>query len=174
MNENEVIKIIRKIVAVYPQYYQKMNNQQKDEMISLWLELFVNDDFDDAMYVVKEHILFNKFPPTISEIKSAICDLHYRPLTSEEAWDLLHSDEIRWQSVNESFDELPIEIKLTVKKSENLQMYIGIYSDNNKKTFINKYNEVIKKCRRKMMEPDTLKKQRESLTTMVTESEDKK
>ena len=87
MTKNDVMKIIAILEVNYPQHYQKLNDEQMDNLLSLWCELWKDTDANLIANAVKTIISTDTspFPPNIATINTKAYELtHKSSLTEQE------------------------------------------------------------------------------------------
>jgi len=92
MNQNEVLKVMAILEVSYPNWVSKLDVEKKQVMVSLWSELFAEDNGNLIANAVKAIIISdtNPFPPTIAAIKQKAYDLsHKQSLSEMEAWNIV-------------------------------------------------------------------------------------
>jgi hypothetical protein len=86
MNQNDVLKIVSILEVSYPQHYTKLTQEQLQNQIMLWSELWKDTDANVIANAVKTIISTdtNPFPPTIGQINSKAYDLTHKPSLTEQ------------------------------------------------------------------------------------------
>ena len=113
MNKSETASLMAIIKLAYPQYYSR-----QDEIlsaVSLWSEMFKEDDFKVVSAGVKSFIASDTkgFPPSIGMIKQYISKITTpEAMTEVEAWGIIKKA-LRNSSYNskEEFEKLPEELQ---------------------------------------------------------------
>ena len=95
MTRAETASTLSILVAAYPQFYKNFSNQQMDNVIDLWAEMFADDDVYVVKLALKELIATHSgYPPDIAALKAKIKELvlaaNNAP-TDEELWQKLKS-----------------------------------------------------------------------------------
>lgn len=67
--------------------YQKQGFLEKREDAEIWFKMLEDLPYKAAGYAVQKHIMTNKFPPTIAEIREAA--IPDTTLNAQEAWSLV-------------------------------------------------------------------------------------
>lgn len=77
MNTNDVLKIVSILEVSYPQHYTKLTQEQLQNQIMLWSELWKDTDANLIANTVKSMINgdINPFPPTIGQINQRAYEL---------------------------------------------------------------------------------------------------
>lgn len=90
MDKADTARLIGIIVMAYPNFDRFRSPEQVETMITVWSEMFAEDNGALVGAAVKKHIATNKFPPSIAEIREIMCDL-LRPdiLPPDKAWALV-------------------------------------------------------------------------------------
>jgi len=92
MTREETIAIMGVLKTAYPSFYRDMTRDGALQAISLWHEMFAEDDPKTVSAAVKALIKTRKegFPPTIGEVSEKIRELTQGGgLTRIEAWNLV-------------------------------------------------------------------------------------
>lgn len=92
MNRTEILKVMAILEVSYPNWVAKLDTEKKQVMVSLWSELFSEDDGNIIANAIKAIIISdtNPFPPTIAIIKQKAYDLtHSQTLSEMEAWNIV-------------------------------------------------------------------------------------
>lgn len=92
MSRDEVITILGILRIAYPRFYANMTSNQAEETISLWQEMFADDDCNVVKLAVKNLINTFQFPPTIADVKNELYKLYAgEKKTDIELWNELKS-----------------------------------------------------------------------------------
>ena len=83
MTQEETIKILTILKAAYPNSYKGMTKEEANGTVAIWTMQFSNMPADIVLMAVNKLISTSQFPPTISEVKKKISNLHW------EAYDML-------------------------------------------------------------------------------------
>lgn len=70
MNRTETLNILKTIGDNYPNYFKDKTNNQKQEIVNVWLESFKNDSYNSVDGRLKDWIKQNKFAPKIADLKN--------------------------------------------------------------------------------------------------------
>lgn len=125
MNRTDVLKIMAVLRGAYPQFYRGVSRQEAEDTVSLWAEMFADDDPALVAAAVKALIASDErgFPPHIGAVKNAMRDLvRCGELDETEAWDLVRravSDGI--YGAGEAFRRLPEEVRRIVGSPSQLR-----------------------------------------------------
>lgn len=99
-----------------------MTVEDKQGMLTIWQELFSDDDVNLVKAAVKQLILTREYPPQINHIKSAMYEI-CNPKTQNvlEAWNITKKA-IRHnkQLANIEYSKLPLEIQRTLRNPDTL------------------------------------------------------
>lgn len=133
MNRTETIKIMAVLRAAYPQYYAKQSNEDLQDIVNLWAEMFADDAYPVVAMAVKALIKtrVSTFPPGIGEINEKIQKLTQPDEMSEmEAWALV-SRAVRNSAYNSQreFDRLPEVVQRVVGSPAQLHEWSQMDSD---------------------------------------------
>lgn len=85
MTKKEALQILAILKAAYPSSYNGMTKEEATGTVAIWAMQFDGVPVDIVLMAIHKLIATNKFPPSISEVKSKIGSLHW------EAYEMLHS-----------------------------------------------------------------------------------
>lgn len=85
MTKKEALQILAILKAAYPSSYNGMTKEEATGTVAVWCMQFANVPAEIVMMAIHKLISTNKFPPSISEVKSKIGSIHY------EAYERLYS-----------------------------------------------------------------------------------
>lgn len=125
MNKTETIKILAVLNAAYPQSFDKISEKVKADMINLWYNLFINDDYVLVGQAVNNYLINDTkgFVPLVGAIKEEIRKILFpSELTEQEAVNII-MDRIQWKSNKEAFDSLPEILKRVVGSPRQLNVW---------------------------------------------------
>lgn len=112
----------------YPQHYSKLSKEQFSNQVTLWTELFKDDDANLIATVVKTIISTDSspFPPNVGQIRSKAFDLTAEPgMTELEAWGYVdRALPNSFYYSKREWDKLPPEVKVCVTP-EQLKDWAG-------------------------------------------------
>ena len=116
MTRQEVIASLKVLKVAYPAFYSRMTRNNAEDTISVWCEMFRDEDVNvmkAALYkVIEEHA---NYPPNIADIKQKIREMRLAATgdkTDEELWQLLReavSD--GYYGYKEQYAKLPEEVQ---------------------------------------------------------------
>lgn len=116
MTRQEVIASLKVLKVAYPAFYSRMTRNHAEDTISVWCEMFRDEDVNvmkAALYkVIEEHA---NYPPNIADIKQKIREMRLAATgdkTDEELWQLLRvavSD--GYYGYKEQYTKLPEEVQ---------------------------------------------------------------
>jgi len=137
MTYDETLVIMSVLKASYPLYYKDMKKTEAEAVVSLWAEMFADDDFQVVSAAVKSFIVSDTkgFPPVIGVIKNEMRKLTNPEEMSEfEAWNLVNRAISRVcfyekGSLKREFDKLPETIRRIVGRPQNLHEWGMLESD---------------------------------------------
>lgn len=90
MTRGETLQILSLLRASYPAFYSKFGKQELENIVSLWTEMFEDDDFRIVKYALKDLIATHTgYPPDIAALKNKIkeiCSASLNEPTDEELW----------------------------------------------------------------------------------------
>lgn len=118
-----VLKILR---MAYPAFYSRQRDDDIRETISLWADIFAEDDGQIVLAAVRELIQTHTgFPPEIADVRAKIKELTYAATgepTDEELWHILRralSDGI--YNADRQFEAFPPVLKTYVLEPSQLR-----------------------------------------------------
>lgn len=166
MDKADTARLIGVIVMAYPNFDRFKNSEQVETMITVWSEMFAEDNGALVGAAVKKHIATNKFPPSIAEIREIMCDIVYpNIIPPDTAWiavsDLLYAE---GEYGSDSIKELPPLIARAVESIgwHNLyELHRGSYGGNkaglDRVAFMDLYKPMYERERQTAMLPEALK-----------------
>lgn len=130
MNKIEVTKILMILKTSYPYAFKDMNKQETESMVSLYEEMFKDDDYNVVSKAIIDIIKTSEYLPTIATIKSKIYSTTHKEDDNTELWSKL-KDAIGRSSyyAEEEFDKLPDILKKYVRSPYRLQEMASMNSD---------------------------------------------
>lgn len=108
MSREEIIMILGIIRTAYPRFYANMSNEEIDQTINLWTEMFAEENPQLVILTVKKLITNLEFPPTIADVKKAVYKMTDKTDSNTDLWNAIKKA-IRnsaYNYVNE-FEKLP-------------------------------------------------------------------
>ena len=76
MTRGETLQILSLLRASYPAFYSKFGKQELENIVSLWTEMFEDDDFRIVKYALKDLIATHTgYPPDIAALKNKIKEI---------------------------------------------------------------------------------------------------
>lgn len=154
MTKNEAAQILAVLKAAYPSYYVNQKEQDVKAVISLWQEMFANDNPQIVAAAVKAFINsdIKGFPPSIGQIRGKI-NLLTRPerMTEQEAWGMVaKAVSNSWYHASEEFNKLPAELQELIGSANQLrewgQMDSGTLQTVVASNFMRSYREQTKRA----------------------------
>lgn len=133
MERSDVLKIMAVLRGAYPQFYRDISRQEAEDTVSLWLDMFRQDDPAIVGAAVKSIIDGDEksFPPTIGQVKAKMRLITGKgELTEAEAWNMV-SAAIRngLYGATEEFDKFPPILKRIVGSPNMLREWARMDSD---------------------------------------------
>lgn len=131
MKRNEIIGILTILKATYPNFYKQMQEDEIEDIVSVWEMMFESDDCIVVTEAIKSLIVTHKFPPVIADVKEKIRLITAKPsteMTETEAWNKVKSA-ISYYSAGENFDSLPLILQKLVGSSNQLREWSQMDSD---------------------------------------------
>ncbi len=116
MTRKETVEMLSLLRAAYPSFYSKIGKDQLEQIVSLWEEMFKEDDVATVKLALKNLISSHKgYPPDIATLKEKIDDLMRtvrKEPTDEELFRLLSKAcENGFYGYREEFEKLPDVLK---------------------------------------------------------------
>lgn len=116
MDRTDVIATLKILKVAYPGFYSKMGKTDAEDTVSVWCDMFLEEDVNIvkiALYkVIEEH---TGFPPTIADIKTQIREMRRAATgekTDEELWSQLKAAVSNgYYGAKEEFAKLPPELQ---------------------------------------------------------------
>lgn len=164
MDREQVIAIMSLLKTAYPRFYANMTKIEAENTISLWEDMFKNDNPEIVVLAVKNLINTFKFPPAIADVKEEIYKL--QNTSNENAMEIYALiKKAIGRSIyysKEEFDKLPELAKRFVVNPDRLRdwaMQENLNHDVLMSQFLKQY-EVLKKQEKeeKMMLPEVKEK----------------
>lgn len=170
MTRSDAIKLIGLVVTAYPNSDKFSSKGAIDNTVTLWTEMFIDDDVAIVAMALKKHIATSKWPPNIAEIKEImqeICNPDIIP--PDEAWAVvaLHIDNTsEYEGLAEPEKIFPLPIARVIKAIgyQNLrELRRKRYDHSGKKTgldrvvFLQAYEPIYERERKNAMLPQSLK-----------------
>lgn len=118
MNRTEILKILAIIEVAYPNWIPKLDMEKKKIMVSLWSELFAEDDPLVIANAVKAIIQTdtNGYAPSIAQIRAKAYEFtHDRGMSEIEAWGYVM--QAMKNAIHHSIEEhakMPLEVQMAV------------------------------------------------------------
>ena len=163
MEKEQIIGLLNTVNVAYPQFTRNMTQEERKAQLILWYEMFRYDDARVVGEAIRRHILLEKFPPSIAEIRTNIRE-QTLPSPSELYDTLLdkgkksirdelvaiEGDTYKVKSLKtEAFDELPAELKEYVKTPDGLRNWYRDWKFDHE-TARNKFLREIQRSREEM------------------------
>lgn len=122
MTREEIIVILKILKTSYPNFYKDMTKEDMVNTISIWSEMFENDNLNLVKVSVKELIQTLKFPPTIADIKQKMYELTNKETLPTDLWASLKKaiSNSAYHS-EEEFEKLPPECKMFIRNPRQLK-----------------------------------------------------
>lgn len=133
MSRSDVLKIMAVLRGAFPQFYRNISRNEAEDTVSLWEDMFRDDDFVIVAAAVKAYIEADEsgFPPTIGHIKGKVRSITKpKELNEGEAWSLV-AKAVRnsLYGAAEEFEKLPPAIKRIVHSPSQLREWGMMDSD---------------------------------------------
>lgn len=133
MNRVETAGVLSVLRAAYPQFYRGVSAKEAERTVSLWQELFKDEDARVVSVAVKAMIASrtSTFPPVIGEVKEEIQKMRApRRMGEAEAWHLVAAA-IRNSLYNAQteYDKLPPTVQRLVGSPQQLREWASMDTD---------------------------------------------
>ena len=109
MSERELVGLLSLIRVAYPRFYLNITMADTKSTVTLWYEIFKDDNSQDVTRAVKELITELEFPPTIADVKKKI---------EKYENDRRFIEQVKKNEEKEKQERLMLEAKYTKNKEE--------------------------------------------------------
>lgn len=144
MNQEQFKTLVKGMKAVYPQTTFIPDN----DAFLVWYNLLKDLPYDQVSVAIQKHMMQEKFPPTIADIRektATLTESRTDELSETEAWSIV------WKAIcrssynsEEEFDKLPDDLKKVVGSPGQLRAWaidegfnLGVESSNFKRDYRN-------------------------------------
>lgn len=133
MTYDETLAIMSVLKAAYPNYYRDMKKADAAQIVTVWADMFADDDFTIVAAAVKALIKTrtSTFPPNIGEVTEKIMMIRCpAQMTGMEAWNLVRKA-IRngIYGAQQEFDALPEDVRKIVGSASQIREWATMDSD---------------------------------------------
>ena len=135
MTQEETVSILSILRASYPAFYSKLTKRDLEGIVSVWTEMFENDDINLVKFALKELIeTHTGFPPDIAALKGKMREIMQassnKP-TPEDLWLKLKTavEENGYYGAREEFEKLPPVLKRYVGSPATLKEWSMMSAD---------------------------------------------
>lgn len=133
MNLVETAKLMAILETAYPMFYAKKTQQEREDAIRLWAEMFADEPGELVAVAVKALIKsrVSTFPPGIGEITEMIQQITQPDqMTELEAWGLVRKavSNSNYNSAEE-FNKLPVVVQRLVGAPSQLREWAAMDSE---------------------------------------------
>lgn len=134
MTQEETVSILSILRASYPAFYSKLAKRDLEGIVSVWTEMFEDDDVKLVKFALKELIeTHTGFPPDIAALKGKMREIMQassnKP-TPEDLWlKLKTAAENGYYGAREEFEKLPPVLKRYVGSPATLKEYSMMSAD---------------------------------------------
>ena len=133
MTVQETSMVMNVLNAAYPGFYAKSSDAERKQILSLWAEMFREDDVALVAAAVKALIVAeaSSFPPTIGQVKARLRQITTpQEMTEGEAWALVAAA-IRNSAYDSrrEFERLPEAVRRFVGSPSQLREWAMMDSD---------------------------------------------
>lgn len=127
MNKADTLRLLTVLQTAYPQFYAKKSEEEMDDVINLYMDLFEDEPVELVAMAVKALIKTrtSTWPPSPGEINEKIMQITQpEELTEQEAWSFV-SKALRNSGYGseEEFAKLPPEIQAVVHDPGQLRQW---------------------------------------------------
>ena len=133
MNLVETAKLMAILETAYPMFYAKKTQQEREDAIRLWAEMFADEPGEVVAVAVKALIKsrVSTFPPGIGEITEKIQQITQpEQMTEQEAWNLVLKAVCNSNyNSGEEFRKLPPVVQRLVGSPSQLQQWAAMDSE---------------------------------------------
>ena len=133
MNIEETVKLMAILETAYPMFYAKKTQQERENAIRLWAEMFADEPGELVAMAVKALIKsrVSTYPPGIGEITEKIQQIMQPDqMTELEAWGLvLKAVSNSNYNSNEEFNKLPVIVQRLVGGPSQLREWAMMDSE---------------------------------------------
>ena len=133
MTYDETLAIMSVLKAAYPNYYRDMKKADAAQIVTVWADMFADDDFTIVAAAVKALIKTrtSTFPPNIGEVTEKIMMIRCpAQMTGMEAWNFVRkaiSNGI--YGAQQEFDALPEDVRKIVGSASQIREWATMDSD---------------------------------------------
>ena len=124
MDRRQTAQVLSILKAAYPNFYRGMGKADLEQILSLWTDMFQDDDPRIVAGAVKAFIASDSkgFPPVIGTIKEKVRQITKPPMmTEQEAWSLvLDAMNCSEHDVGKKFEALPPVVRSIVGNARQL------------------------------------------------------
>jgi hypothetical protein len=129
MTKEEATKILAILKAAYPNSYRGVTEDEALGTVGVWYVQFANTHYAIVMMALQKCISTCKFPPSISEVKKKISDIHWEAAEmlgedSQTSSDLKQQAEWIYKQTNGYRYSIPQEptVSQMISGSENMKL----------------------------------------------------
>ena len=118
MTRKDTLQVLSILRAAYPNFYRGMSEEDLEDVVVLWQEMFTDDPHELVSAAVKALIATDSkgFPPHIGAVKEKLRQITTPPMmTEQEAWSLvLRAMDCSEHEIAKRFDNLPPVVRSIV------------------------------------------------------------
>lgn len=133
MTREETIMILKLLKTAYPRFYTNITKEEAENTISLYMDMFKEENSNLVLLAVKQLITTLQFPPTIADVKNQIAKFEKNnDLMPIELWNKVKKA-ISNSSYNseKEFNSLPPICQRWLGSPKTLREYAQNDSDTN-------------------------------------------
>lgn len=181
MTREETIKLIGIITMAYPNFDKFRDEKHIRSMVSVWADMFAEDEAGLVALAIKEHISTSKWPPSIAEIRELMTRIvNPNIIPPDEAWEIVAKYlYVAGENCHRDYHaDLPKPIAESIDAIGYGQLYalhVAYARGSSSKAgldrvaFLQTYEEKMERQRRKAMLPESL---RQSIDAAMSAHED--
>lgn len=168
MNKNEIKAMVFMLNSAYPSQVRPMSETEQRAQLTLWHEMFRDDDSEVVGRAVKRIIGTSRFYPSIADIRKAVLQ-ETLPDLNEQFDELLSMAKASWKYEVVGFRERSLKYKAFDRLSLPLQRYVG--SPNGLQDLLVEYDNNHSYCRKRFMKdfPEILERSEMDVRLGLTE-----
>ena len=133
MNRIDTIKLMTVLQTAYPQFYAKKSDEEMNDAINLYMDMFQDEPAELVAMAVKALIKTrtSTWPPSIGEINEKIMQITQpEEMTEQEAWALvLRASQNGTYGSEKEFEKLPEVLQRLVGSPKQLREWAAMDAD---------------------------------------------
>lgn len=133
MTYEETRQVLRVIRVAYPNSFNRMTTEDKNDFLSVWSDMFANDDPMLVMTAVKSYIRSNtsQFAPSVGQIVDLMQKIsHPKTIDADTAWNMVYKAlGNSGYHAKQEFDKLPPDVQAGVGSPDQLRTWALMDND---------------------------------------------